>query len=649
VAPAVAVWGVAASLCALWTLIAGKDLNWDLLHYHVYIAHAAVAGRLAQDFFAASAQSYLNPLGYLPFYALVSSNVHSVVVSALFAVVHSLNIGLLYLIAQQLFAHHAARDRAIFSLLAAALGVASAVFWATVGTSFLDPLLSIPMLAGTLLLLDPPPGRASSRAWWAGLLFGAAAALKYSNALFALAACALVAMLPAASAAARGRALLAYAAGGALSVGALAGPSLALLYTEFGNPVFPLFNLWFRAPDFPPINIGAERFAPTDALEALAFPIRMLTPESMTYAEISAPDLRFAALAVLAAAAALSSLLARSAGRPVPGRALAGADGRLLVLLALSYLAWLATSGNGRYGMFVLLLAGPGLARLAERLLPPAPARGVLLVLLTAQIVACALISPTRWFIVDRWSERWLAYAVPERARAEPALYLTVETQTMSAIVPFLHPDSSFVNLRGQHSLELGTHRVTRLAARHSGRVRTLGRALRLQRDGRPRAEFVDLYDATLLRYGYRVDPEDCYAIPWRPRRADALSEFANLVVIEDAGVRPAQLALVSCALRPGTRDPRELAEEKRISALFDRVERLCPGIFRGQTAVTERIGNEWSRSYAGLEASLETRGGALALAPYFKLRHAYLGKPDDWAHGVPPQLEEACRRGLPK
>ena len=80
------------------------------------------------------------------------------------------------------------------------------------------------------------------------------------------------------------------------------------------------------------------------------------------------------------------------------------------------------------------------------------------------------------------------------------------------------------------------------------------------------------------------------------------------------------------------------------MSALFDRIERGCPGLFRGQSAVTERMGREWSRNYAGLEARLETREGVLALSPYFELRHVPLGTASDWERGVPPPLEPLCR-----
>ena len=641
-----AVFGAAAVFAALWSLHAGKDLNWDLLHYHYYAAYAFLENHLERDFFAASAQGYLNPVGFLPFYWMVSAGWHSAIVSIVLASAHAANFALLFAIARMLFAHHAPRERLIFSLLAAALGAASAVFWATVGTSFLDPLLTVPMLAAILLLMPERGQRAALRTVGAGILFGAAAALKYSNGMFALAGIVLAASQPGATTSARVRAAISYAIGTAAGVALFGGATLLHMYREYGNPVFPLFNAWFRSPDFPPITIFAERFAPKSVGDALAFPLRVVSPQSMIYAEISAPDLRFLALVVLGVAIAAAAFWPRFRSS---SRSLRSLDARLLIFFVVAYAAWLGASANGRYGMLVVLLAGSLVARLADRLFPVVVARGALLILLVAQILACAFISPPRWFMIDRWSERWFPYEVAEPLRREPALYLTVETQAMSVIVPFVHPDSSFINLRGQHSVEHGARRMQALLEAHKGKVRTIGRALRLQRDGKPRPHIIELYDSTLLRYGFRLDPDNCVSVRWRPRREDSLSEAANLLVTEDAGVRESIVALASCALRPGSWSAAEIEEERRVSALFERIERTCRGIFRGQTAVTERMGPEWSRSYAGLEARVETHGVHLVLVPFFQLRHYYLGTQEEWAKGVPPPLEKPCREGLPR
>jgi hypothetical protein len=121
----------------------------------------ALGGRLAQDFFAASAQSYLNPVGYPPFYLMAASGWHSVLTSVVLACCtrsacrccSSSRTGC---------SLTGARERLVFSCLATALGAATWVFWPTVGTSFLDPLLVPLMLAG--LLCFSTPERAGRRA-----------------------------------------------------------------------------------------------------------------------------------------------------------------------------------------------------------------------------------------------------------------------------------------------------------------------------------------------------------------------------------------------------------------------------------------------------------------------------------------------------
>ena len=90
-----ALFGIPAALCAAWTVHAGKDLNWDLLHYHLYLPYELLGGRITQDYFAASAQSYLNPVGFLPFYARVMSGLPRVLASILLAVAHGRNLVLL--------------------------------------------------------------------------------------------------------------------------------------------------------------------------------------------------------------------------------------------------------------------------------------------------------------------------------------------------------------------------------------------------------------------------------------------------------------------------------------------------------------------------------------------------------------------------
>jgi len=594
--------GLPAALCGVWTVFAGKDLNWDLLNYHYYGPFQLLAGRLQQDFFAASAQSYVNPLGYVPFYALVAAGTHSVLVSIAFAAAHSLCLALLYFVAWRLFAHLEPRARAGMAALAAALGGASAVFWATVGTSFLDPLLAVPMLAGLLLLLE------RRHFALAGALFGAAAALKYSNAIFAVAA------LPLAFVSRRS--VLAYAAGGAAAVALLAGPWLFLMWREFGNPLFPMGTV-------------SVRFTPQDLLAALSFPFRMAALDRSLYVETFAPDLRPAALIALA----LALPFTRKQG------VLRDADARLLTFFLIGVALWLLTSGNGRYGMVLLLLTGVLAARLAERALPGRAVRLVLALLLAVQLGMLAVASHARWYLAEPWSRHWFPYAVPERALREPALYLTLEMLPMAVVAPFVHPDSAFVNLRGQRSLAPDEPRLIALLEKHRERVRALGRNLELK-NGAPEPAQVTAYDGTLTRIGYRLDTKDCFTIAWRPDE-DGLSRLANAA----SRTPPASesLSVVSCGLVAAPPDPARAELERRASIAFDRLEKACPRLFRGHTAVTEPLGGGWSRHYVDLDARLEAFGERVMLNRYRAGTVLELGRLDEWLKGS-AALPAECR-----
>lgn len=619
-----------AVLAAAWTVFAGKDVNWDLLNYHYYLPYELVDGRLDRDFFAASAQSYLNPLGYLPFYYMVSSGWHSVIASLALAIIHSTSVGLLFVIAWAMFGHLPGRHRVVFAVLAAALGAATWVFLPMVGSSFLDPLLAPIMLGGLALLL----GGNAKHATLAGVLFGAAAALKYSNAIFCAVAWLLAFAVPGGTPAARLRAAAAYAAGAAMALVLLAGPWFYVMAREFGNPVFPLMNAWFGSPYGPPYNIVSVRFTPEGLREAIALPFRMVVLDRTLYSENFAPDIRFAALVACALGLAL---VPRRLLRP--GASLQDSDWRVLAFFVLSLVLWIATSANGRYGLVVLLLAGLCLARLTERLLPLGAARVSLAVVLVLQVAMAATASPQRWFLAERWSTRWLPYKAPPRAQHEPALYLTVEPLPFAAVAPFLDRRSSFVNLRGQYTIPTDSPKLAALLDRHRGRLRVLGRTLELTA-GKPDPQVVRTYDATLLRIGQRVDESDCFTIAWQPEE-DSLARAANRVAGSPTAREP--LSLVSCALRPAVRPLADLENEKRFSALFDHIEKSCPPLFHGQTAVTEPLGRGWSRNYTGLDARLEANGERVFLNRYGVDRFYNLGAPADWQGGRVPVIA-ACQ-----
>ena len=84
------------TLCGAITFLLGKDSNWDLFSYHLYIAHAFWTQDLQSDFMAAGVPRYFNPIGYLPFYWMIKAGWHSLTVGLMLAAFHSLTLLLLW-------------------------------------------------------------------------------------------------------------------------------------------------------------------------------------------------------------------------------------------------------------------------------------------------------------------------------------------------------------------------------------------------------------------------------------------------------------------------------------------------------------------------------------------------------------------------
>jgi hypothetical protein len=619
--------------CIGWALHAGKDLNWDLWNYHLYGPHSLLQGRLAQDFMAASIQSYLNPVVHLPLYFMVTAGWHSVLIGTVLAAIHGLALVLLYLIcrAPALFP---GTDGRLHAMLATLLGAATVIFWSEVGSSFADIITALPVLAALWLFMS---GRVAHRpvllALALGTLFGVAAALKLTNAVYAVAATVLPLAL-ARSVRAGVKIAAAYAAGGMAGVLLGGGYWMGLVWLEFGNPVFPLYNALFASPDFPPVNFYHARFQPASLVDALSAPLRMALPQLRLYSEVLSPDVRvplLVALAMVVAArriAAWPSTLGAGASRPV--LALSG-------FYVIGFAGWMATTFNGRYALPILLLTGPLLVAALRTLFQGRLVAVLGVGALALQLGTLYMASSQRWSPYP-WTRHWIELDVPKELRNEPYMYLTIEAQPMAAIALFLHPQSALSNVRGQHALDLdgpGGKRLARLLERHRGRVRTLGAASVNEFDGRPSFEWLQIVNTIYGRFGLAVDRDECLEI-WPYENRDALASVANRLVgyaIEQKRIRP----LLSCALRPAEPQTLERAERQRVDRLFDAIERACPRLFTPGIARSERIGSEWSRFYSTTDRTLvlQENGYIRARIPD-SLHFLSLGSASAWEKSAP-------------
>ena len=99
-------------LAGLATWLQGKDVNWDLLNYHFYIAHAWWTDRLHQEFMAASLNSYLPAIGYLPFYWMVKAEWPSLVIGLVLSSIHAVNLILVWVLSERFLFRNAVAKRA---------------------------------------------------------------------------------------------------------------------------------------------------------------------------------------------------------------------------------------------------------------------------------------------------------------------------------------------------------------------------------------------------------------------------------------------------------------------------------------------------------------------------------------------------------
>ena len=115
-----------------------------------------------------------------------------------------------------------------------------------------------------------------------------------------------------------------------------------------------------------------NRFEPDTWLAALLRPVAMAAPDSYVYVEMMAPDLRWVFVLLLLALLVMMRWRARRATAGAVAAAGAGTGPAkvfvLVGMLAVAFVPWLMTSGNGRYFLPGLLIVGPACVGLAWRL-----------------------------------------------------------------------------------------------------------------------------------------------------------------------------------------------------------------------------------------------------------------------------------------
>lgn len=623
----------------LWNYLAGKDLNWDFINYHFYGAASMVDGRLAQDYFAASIQSYLNPLPYIPQFLMIRWGWHSAVVAGVLTVIHTLNLLFIWKITHLLAPDVTDRSRLVGILfLSTALAFVSPIHLTQVGGSFADTLTCIPMLGGLYLILRDWTKLEPKRLLWVGLLFGAAAGAKLTNGLFVAVALLLIGVSIWRARGVRqmltGCLVFAFAAG--LGILTTHGYWSYLLWEQFGNPFFPLFNKIIASPDFLLSSFQDRRFLGEGWPGLFALPFEMTKLEPWIYTENISVDIRVAALVLLASLLVLltvSQRLARWPATKVPNPLTSRVLGVLLVFWIVSYLLWGNVFRIGRYAYLLWLLVGPLLAGLLMHGFNVRVTRVALAVILVLQVFVLYTSGSPRW-TPTKWSAQWLPVSVPDELKQYPYTLLTMGTQSYSAFIPFVHPSSSVINLVGQYNQPAGPKMTAKLQAHLSKPIESIRIVFRDPASSpvftQPADRTRNDVNAVVSLYGLRLANGLCQPIVFEYESIEGtlLEESSD----KKKAFRDGDRLMVCPATRLSSTEQNQINEKLlAIDKMFDDVEKVCGDKLSPHGGQTLRGLNGWLRNYFNTLNNVATDGESIYIRPFRSMVDFDLGLASSW------------------
>jgi hypothetical protein len=318
------------------------------------------------------------------------------------------------------------------------------------------------------------------------------------------------------------------------------------------------------------------RFMADSWLEALLRPFIMALPLGGVYVEPIAPDFRFLFAAVLAAVWLF--LLVRARQRA------AVALLALLAFCAASFVPWMATSGNGRYFVGILLVVGPLIVGLVHQLPLSRSSRiAAVVFMLGAQLFLIRDVAPWHsWGMVEWRDAPAFGVDVPKELVQQPATYVTMTSISYSLIAPAFHPQSHWISLASQHgrSVPAGEARRVKELIDQSPQVYLIYPTppAQLAAGTRIPDELFDAMDSVLRLHDLRMPADHhCRLMPSRGLTSMGLQP-GEAVPVEPELQRGFWLCAVAKA--PAGTKPAAPPIDPRAQAVFERIEHMCPRMF---------------------------------------------------------------------
>lgn len=397
-----------------------------------------------------------------------------------------------------------------------------------------------------------------------------------------------------------------------------------------------------------------NRFEPDTWLAALLRPVAMAAPDSHVYVEMMAPDFRWVFVLLLLVLLVIVRVRARGGSAGVV--AATAADARpatvfvLLAALAVAFVPWLVTSGNGRYFLPGLLIVGPVCVGLAWRL----PVTRALRFTLAAGMVALQAFAvqqsaPWQAWGLAQWKEPpYFQVDLPPEAKAEPATYVTMSVISYSLLIPQFHPQSRWMNLANAPLPGAGafnSERTTAFLAQAQGKLRLIVPVVpgMLTEALLPNAKVSEVIESQLAPYGLGLaQPQACRFLHSR--------SLASMGLSEKTDKQRAQSGFWLCELRRVAPSAGPAAHGRRYDAVFAALEKQCPRFLPANgDGPSLALPNGEVRSYLQAEMKAYVYDDGEVLYKYYRdLNPVSVGKAQDILAGRARMDCAGVRAALP-
>lgn len=593
--------GFFCSLLLAWGWFSGKDINWDFLNYHLYSSYLMVGDRWEKDFFAASVQSYLNPISYIPIYFMVMSGIPDILMALALISPGLFSVWLLWKLSEELVPDP--ENNISIILLMVALASTTSLWLIVVGSTFNDSL-SCAITLGSLLLLLKSTRKKWIRLAFAGGLAGISVGIKLTNGSYILPILMMYFFLQRKESC-KNIIQGAFILGGGIIIGFLMahGYWSWKLWGEFGNPFFPFFNGVFQSSDFLPENLQDRRFMGDSWIGIFTLPFKMPMMQPWIYNEASAPEIKMAIVFSLMPVAAIIYLFNKFSEKISENYQSTEKLIAVTLFILVSYGIWSTSSRIGRYAIFVWMSAGVIIPAWLYLIFNQSVARILSLFFLIIQCFLNATAGITHWSPVA-WGGEWFRPEIPKILTEKPHTVITTALQTFSAIAPFTHPENRWSSVTGQYILPSGDKIPSRLKRNlQAGNVIAIIPATEGGGDvyNGPNEIERKIINDLFLNYGLWSKNFECAPIKIRQMAITPWSGSKNQSII----------MLHACAMAAA--EPEVVAIRQAQIAQYDTVlnsiEDQCPQLFSPKRSNSFSVDNEFSRFYFNTSIHLYTEG----------------------------------------